>query len=107
MRLSRATQLTAALLLVGALALASRASAQLILVGNDEKVGWDDAGKVVLRAPGKDTISIVDIANREAPRIVASLPTDELGLRPSDQPPDHPRRNARARRQLDGRGPGR
>src|SRR6059058_706775 len=74
MRLSRATQLTAALLLVGALAFASRASAQLMLVGNDEKVGWDDAGKVVLRAPGKDTISIVDIANREAPRIVASLP---------------------------------
>ena len=74
MRLSRAIHLTAALLLVGALAFASRASAQLMLVGNDEKVGWDDAGKVVLRAPGKDTISIVDIANREAPRIVASLP---------------------------------
>src|SRR5947208_15919129 len=74
MRLSRATQLTAALLLVGALAFASRASAQLILVGNDEKVGWDDGGKVVLRAPGKDTSSIVDIANREAPRIIASLP---------------------------------
>ena len=74
MRRSCSTHLTAALLLVGALAFASRASAQLMLVGNDEKVGWDDAGKVVVRAPGKDTISIVDIANREAPRIVASLP---------------------------------
>ena len=74
MRRSRSTHLTAALLLVGALAFASGASAQLMLVGNDEKVGWDDAGKVVIRAPGKDTISIVDIANREAPRIVASLP---------------------------------
>jgi YVTN family beta-propeller protein len=63
-----------AVLLV-ALALApAPAQAQLMIIGNDEKVGWDDAGKQVFRAPGKDTVSIVDIGNREAPRIVASLP---------------------------------
>ncbi|MGZ6276353.1 MAG: lactonase family protein [Syntrophales bacterium] len=50
------------------------ASAQLIIIGNDEKVIWDDAGKVVFSAPGKDTVSIVDISKRESPRIIANLP---------------------------------
>jgi DNA-binding beta-propeller fold protein YncE len=50
------------------------ASAQLMIVGNDEKVTWDDAGKPALLPPGKDTVSIVDISNREAPTIVTSLP---------------------------------
>ena len=50
------------------------AAAELMIVGNDEKVGWDEAGKTVFGAPGKDTVSIVDITNREAPNIVASLP---------------------------------
>jgi DNA-binding beta-propeller fold protein YncE len=47
---------------------------QYMIVGNDEKVWWDDAGKPVFQAPGKDTVSIVDISNREAPKIVANLP---------------------------------
>jgi len=51
------------------------ASAQLMIVGNDEKITWDDAGKPVFMAPGKDTVSIVDIGtNPEAPRIIANLP---------------------------------
>ena len=50
------------------------AVAQLMIVGNDEKVTFDDKGTPTFGAPGKDTVSIVDIANREAPRIVASLP---------------------------------
>ncbi|PYM45014.1 MAG: hypothetical protein DME14_21335, partial [Candidatus Rokuibacteriota bacterium] len=63
------------LLLVVVLALAPRqAPAQLVLVGNDEKVTWDDAGKPVFLPPGKDTVSVVDISNREAPRILVSLP---------------------------------
>jgi len=53
------------LLLVVVLALAPRqAPAQLMLVGNDEKVTWDDAGKPVFLPPGKDTVSVVDISNR-------------------------------------------
>src|SRR5438128_12459501 len=63
------------LLLVAVLALAPReAPAQLMLVGSDEKVGWDDAGKPVFSPPGKDTVSIVDISNPESPRVVANLP---------------------------------
>src|SRR5919109_4512357 len=50
------------------------AAAQLMIVGNDEKVTFDDKGTPTFSAPGKDTVSIVDITNREAPRIVANLP---------------------------------
>src|SRR5919108_436583 len=50
------------------------AAAQLMIVGNDEKVTFDDKGTPTFSAPGKDTVSIVDISNREAPRIVANLP---------------------------------
>jgi len=50
------------------------ASAQLMIIGNDEKVTWDDAGKLVLMGPGKDTVSIVDISDRESPKIIANLP---------------------------------
>ena len=49
--------------------------AQRMIIGNDEKITWDDAGKVVLLAPGKDTVSIVDIGtNPETPNIIANLP---------------------------------
>lgn len=49
------------------------ASAELMIIGNDDKVGWDSAGKLTLKAPGKDTVTIVDITDRESPRIVGSL----------------------------------
>ena len=45
-----------------------------MIVGNDEKVWWDDDGKTILSAPGKDTVLIVDLANPESPKIVATLP---------------------------------
>jgi DNA-binding beta-propeller fold protein YncE len=45
-----------------------------MIVGNDEKLLWDDDGKPVLSAPGKDSVLIVDLANPEDPKIVASLP---------------------------------
>jgi len=45
-----------------------------MIVGNDEKVWWDDDGKVVLSQPGKDSVLIVDLANPESPKIVATLP---------------------------------
>ena len=45
-----------------------------MIVGNDEKVWWDDDGKTILSAPGKDTILIVDLADPENPKIVATLP---------------------------------
>jgi DNA-binding beta-propeller fold protein YncE len=60
-------------LAVGTGLVAAAAHAEVMIVGNDQKVSWDDAGKVVAGAPGADTISIVDIGDPENPKIVASL----------------------------------
>jgi DNA-binding beta-propeller fold protein YncE len=50
------------------------ASAELMIVGNDQKVTWDDAGKPVFAAPGDDTVSIVEIgSDPESPKIVTNL----------------------------------
>jgi hypothetical protein len=38
-------------------------AAPLMIVGNDEKLLWDDNGKPLLSAPGKDSVLIVDLAN--------------------------------------------
>jgi DNA-binding beta-propeller fold protein YncE len=70
------------------------AGAELMIVGNDQKVTWDDAGKPVLSAPGEDTISIVDIgADPENPEIIANLdlmnsifgPPTNLAITPDDK----------------------
>src|SRR6476659_221315 len=53
---------------------AGGANAQLMIVGNDEKLTIDDAGKSVPREPGHDTLSIIDISKPDAPKIVASIP---------------------------------
>jgi DNA-binding beta-propeller fold protein YncE len=45
-----------------------------MIVGCDEKVWWDDDGKPILSAPGKDSVLIVDLADPESPKIVAALP---------------------------------
>ena len=62
------------LFVAGVVALPGAAGAQLMIIGNDEKIGWNDAGAPVLSAPGKDTVLVVDIATPESPKIVASLP---------------------------------
>ena len=61
-------------LTAAALCLTGAARAQLLIVGNDEKVTWDADGKIVVSAPGKDSVSILDIRDRAHPRVVASLP---------------------------------
>src|SRR5262249_36313123 len=48
-------------------------AAPFMIVGNDEKIVWDDAGKPVLSPAGKDSILIVDLANPLAPKIVTNL----------------------------------
>ena len=54
---------------------ASPGKRELMLVANDEKQSWDDAGKVILAGPGKDTVSIIDIGTDPlAPKIIANLP---------------------------------
>jgi DNA-binding beta-propeller fold protein YncE len=55
------------------LALPMTADAQILVSGNDEKVLWDDAGKAIFLPPGKDTISFIDIGNRENPKILTNI----------------------------------
>jgi DNA-binding beta-propeller fold protein YncE len=50
------------------------ARADLMIIGNDEKVVFDADGNRSFVAPGKDTISVVDITNRESPKILISFP---------------------------------
>ena len=61
--------LTAASMLAGA-----AQAAPYMIVGNDEKLVWDDQGKPVLSAPGRDSVLILDLAEPEAPKVVANLP---------------------------------
>jgi hypothetical protein len=50
---------------------------ELMIVGNDAKQSWDDAGRIVLGPHGKDSVSIVDIGTDPlAPRIIVNLPLD-------------------------------
>jgi len=47
----------------------SGAAAQTLIVGNDEKQSWDENGKPILREPGKDTLTVIDISKPDTPRI--------------------------------------
>ena len=55
---------------------AGAVNAQVMIVGNDEKPGWDAAGKPHLREPGHDTLSIIDMAKPDALKIIATIPLD-------------------------------
>jgi hypothetical protein len=49
--------------------------AQLLITGNDEKVSFDEnTGKTITHPAGKDTVSIIDVADPVKPKIVVSLP---------------------------------
>jgi DNA-binding beta-propeller fold protein YncE len=47
---------------------------QTLIVGNDQKQGIDQNFKPVLREPGHDTLSVLDISRPDAPRITATIP---------------------------------
>ena len=66
----------AAAMVVGALVSANSTSAfsQTLIVGNDEKPGWDENAKPIFHEPGKDTLSVIDISTPEAPRVAATIP---------------------------------
>ena len=50
---------------------------QLMIVANDEKQSWTDTGAVVLAAPGRDSVQIIDIGTDPlAPRSVGTLALD-------------------------------
>ena len=81
---------------------------QYMVVGIDNKVTWDEDGKVRPLPPGKDAVA--DRRHRHRPRAPEDRgqpAADELDLRPADQPGHHARRPARAGGQLDGLGAGR
>jgi DNA-binding beta-propeller fold protein YncE len=50
------------------------AMAQVMIVGNDEKQGWDQDLKPTIREPGHDTLSVIDISKPDAPKVAATIP---------------------------------
>src|SRR5215831_16837642 len=65
--------LGAAMLLCGSSLTNAVLAKPFMIVGLDEKIVWDDDGKPILSPDGKDQVLIVDLANPEDPKIVASL----------------------------------
>jgi DNA-binding beta-propeller fold protein YncE len=65
--------LGAAILLAGS-SLSIAHAKPFMIVGLDEKTLWDADGKAILAADGKDSVLILDLANPESPKTVASLP---------------------------------
>ena len=71
----RSSIITAAVLAAGLIHSASMpAVAQTLIVGNDEKNGVDQDFKPIIRAPGHDSLSVIDIADPGAPKITATIP---------------------------------
>jgi DNA-binding beta-propeller fold protein YncE len=58
----------------GVAAINSVSAAPYLIVGNDEKLLWDDKGAPVVHPAGKDSVVILDLANPENPKVVATLP---------------------------------
>ncbi len=56
--------------------------AQFLVIGDDNKLQWNDAGKPVFTEPGKDEVVIVDIKDRESPKIAATLPLQNTVIGP-------------------------
>ena len=52
----------------------TQAFGQVLIVGNDEKQGWDENAKPIFKEPGHDTLSVIDISKPEAPHITATIP---------------------------------
>ena len=63
-----------AVAILTAAGLSSVSAAPYLIVGNDEKLLWDDKGAPVIHPAGKDSVVILDLANPENPKVVASLP---------------------------------
>jgi len=64
----------AVFLVIGSLGAGSPATGQILIVGNDEKQGWDENAKPTFYEPGRDTLSIVDISKPDMPRIATTIP---------------------------------
>ena len=79
----RSSLLTAAVVAGGLIGSAwMPVSGQTLIVGNDQKPSFSPDGKVVMQAPGHDTLSILDTSQPAAPRIVATIPLDNTIVGP-------------------------
>ena len=85
----RAWRYSAAVVMILGVA-SGTAAAQLMIVGNDEKITWDESGKTVNHEPGKDTVSIVDLSKPEAPRVAATIPLANTIVGPPTNLAIHP-----------------
>ena len=59
---------------LSAAVLNSVSAAPYLIVGNDEKLLWDDKGAPIVHPAGKDSVVILDLANPEEPKVFATLP---------------------------------
>ncbi|MFC5522710.1 lactonase family protein [Polaromonas jejuensis] len=67
----------AALVGLSALPAAHAADPAYMIVGNDEKVTWDENGRIRFLPPGQDSVQIFDIGRNPAmPQLVATLKLD-------------------------------
>jgi DNA-binding beta-propeller fold protein YncE len=71
-------------------AVLSPAFAQILIVGNDEKQSWDENGKSILREPGKDTLSVLDISKPDMPQVTATIPLTNSVVGPPTNLAIHP-----------------
>jgi 6-phosphogluconolactonase (cycloisomerase 2 family) len=81
------TGLAGLALLAGA---AAPTRAQTVIVGNDEKVILDDAGKQTYHPPGRDTIEFLSLANPAEPKSTAVVPLMNSLLGPPTNLAVHP-----------------
>jgi DNA-binding beta-propeller fold protein YncE len=59
---------------IAMLGLSAARAAPFMIVGDDEKLLWDDNFKPVLSLPGNDAVLILDLADPMNPKIVGNLP---------------------------------
>jgi DNA-binding beta-propeller fold protein YncE len=62
------------IVIVAMFGLSAARAAPFMIVGDDEKLLWDDNFKPVLSLPGNDAVLILDLADPMNPKIVGNLP---------------------------------
>jgi DNA-binding beta-propeller fold protein YncE len=66
--------LTLLAIVIAMLGLSAARAAPYMIVGDDEKLLWDDNFKPILSLPGNDAVLILDLADPMNPKIVGNLP---------------------------------
>jgi DNA-binding beta-propeller fold protein YncE len=61
-------------IVIAMLGLSAARAAPFMIVGDDEKLLWDDNFKPILSLPGHDAVLILDLADPMNPKIVGNLP---------------------------------